>query len=276
MQTKTFKFKNGITIFTRIMGDSTKPAIVLLHGWPSSSLLWRNIMPVLAQDFFVLAPDLPGHGNSDKPLNVAYSLSFFRQFILDFFDAAGISKAHLAAHDLGGSGALSFAVHHSDRIQKFIIMNTSPYPVRSIRLKLSLYLLRQPWLSRFFLHPIILKQVLKTGIYNPSNTTPEVIALFRTPWVKDSTTVSAFSRTIGLPANELVEPVDKIKTIQIPTLILWGKKDLYFPFSTARRLHQDIAASRLVGVENAGHFCQEEEPEFIARTMHRFLIDEKI
>jgi pimeloyl-ACP methyl ester carboxylesterase len=272
MESKIIKLKNGLSINTVLSGNPAHPAVVLLHGWPASSLLWRNIIPRLCDKFYVIAPDLPGHGYSDKPMDVDYSLAFLRSFVLQFLDALHLDTATLAAHDLGGTAALSVAARHPERLDNLIIMNTCPYAVSSYRLKLALFLLRQQILARFLLHhPFLFKQVLKTGIYNTHLLTRELIECFRTPWLSDENSIRAFAKTIDAPLDDMVEPVDNIKGIKIPSLVLWGKKDIFFPFSIARRLHQDLENSSLVGIENSAHFCQEEEPEFIARKILEFL-----
>ncbi len=271
METKNIRLKSGLNIHTTTAGNLQNPPLVLLHGWPASGALWRNIIPKLSDSFYVIAPDLPGHGNSDKPLTVKYDLDFLRTFLQEFLDALNLETVHLAAHDLGGVAALSFVARHPERIHKFIIMNTSPYNDFSLRLRFSLFLLRQPVLARFLLLPFVFKQVLKTGIYNHDLITKALSDIFRAPWVKDIAGVRAFSRTIAEPLSTLVEPVDRLKSIKVPTLILWGKKDIFFPFNIARRLHQDLENSTLIGVENAAHFCQEEEPEFIARMIDEFI-----
>ena len=146
----------------------------------------------------------------------------------------------------------------------------------SYRLRMSLFLLRQPILARSLLHPFVFKQVLKTGIYNNHLLTRELVARFRAPWILDSKSIRAFSKTIQMPLINMAEPVDHLKRIKAPTLILWGKKDIFFPFQIARRLYQDIENSQLIGVENAAHFCQEEEPAFIARAIAAFLNDQPL
>ncbi len=271
MKTISVSLKNGDTIHTCIAGNPSHPPLVLLHGWPASHLLWRNIIPALSDQFYVIAPDLPGHGYSDKPVDCRYDLDFFKEFILDFMDTMSLETTSLVAHDLGGMAGLSFAARHPDRLDKFIIMNTCPYPDVSLRLRLSLFALRQPALAGLLLTPFIFKQLLKTGIHNHDLITPELISCFRTPWLDDGAGKKAFSKTIGAPLDQMAESVDKIKEIKTPTLILWGKKDIFFPFAIARRLHQDLENSTLVGIENSAHFCQEEEPEFIARAISAFM-----
>lgn len=271
MEKRYVILKNNMKIHTLIKGDETNPPLVLLHGWPSSSLLWRHLIPDLSKHFYVLAPDLPGHGKSDKPETAIYDLNFLRGFIHDFFDAFNLKTAHLCVHDLGGMAGLSFAVRHPERLNKFIIMNTSPYSEWSSALYISILLLKQTFLTRLFLNRFVFKQVLNNGFYNKALITSEVLDIFRSPWIASNDGMKAFSRTIDIPPELMVENRDLLRKIHIPTLILWGRKDVFFPFGIARQLHQDIKTSTLVAVEKAGHFLQEEQPEFILKEMISFL-----
>jgi pimeloyl-ACP methyl ester carboxylesterase len=271
MESRYVTIKNNLKIHTCIKGDPLNPLLVLIHGWPASSLLWRHLIPGLSKQFYVLAPDLPGFGKSDKPRNAEYSLDYLRNFILDFFDAFDLKTAHLCVHDLGGMAGLSFAVRHPERIDKFVVMDTSPYPEWSFLLKATIFLLKQPYLTWLFLNRFVFKQVLKSGFCNQEFITSEVIDIFRTPWINSKDGARAFSRTIDIPPERMVESKENLRRINIPTLILWGKKDVFFPFKIARQLHQDIKTSRLVGVDKAGHFLQEEQPELILQEMIRFL-----
>ena len=271
MECQTITLKSNLKINTLIQGDKTGPALVLLHGWPSSSLLWRHLIPELSKHFYVLAPDLPGHGKSDKPETARYDLAMFRSFILDFFDALDLKKAHLCVHDLGGMAGLSFAVRYPQRIDKFIVMNTSPYSDWSLPLRASIFLLKQKFLTRLFLNRFIFREVLKNGFYNKELITPDIVDIFRAPWTESKQARNAFSSTLAVPPELMVEDREALREINLPTLILWGRKDVFFPFKIARLLHEDIKTSSLVAVDKAGHFLQEEQPEFILREMLKFL-----
>ncbi len=84
--------------------------VLLLHGWPTSSFLWRNLIPILAEGNRVIAPDLPGFGRSDKPLDASYSFGFYNRVLDGFLSAVGVSRLHgLAVHDIGGPIGLHWA-----------------------------------------------------------------------------------------------------------------------------------------------------------------------
>lgn len=271
MESKRITLKSNLDIHYYEAGNPKETPLVLLHGWPSSALLWREIIPALSERFRVLAPDLPGHGQSDKPLDLVYDLDCLRGFILDFTDALGLDMMNLVTHDLGGMAGLSLAVHNPDRIDKLVVMNTSPYSEWHWQLALVINLLKIPALTPLFLNPFVFKQVLASGVFNTGLLTPELVALFRQSWIETREDRRAFSRTIAVPQEQMVEPREKLQEIALPCLILWGKRDRYFPFRTARTLHKDIQGSTLVGIDNAGHFLQEEKPEQIASALLDFL-----
>ncbi|MBA4394503.1 MAG: hypothetical protein C0407_13200, partial [Desulfobacca sp.] len=155
MNEQQITFNSGLKINTIIAGDPSHPPLVLIHGWPSSAYLWRHMIPELAKHFYVIAPDIPGHGKSDKPSNIQYDLNFLRGFILDVFEAFDLKTASLACHDLGGMAGLSFAVRHPERLEKLIVMDTSPYADWPFLLHLSIFLLKQKSLTGFFLNRFV-------------------------------------------------------------------------------------------------------------------------
>ncbi len=89
------------------------PPILLIHGFPTSSHLWRNVTPELAKTHHAIAIDLPGHGLSDKPLNAKYDFAFFEEVLESFLDALDICDTDLAVHDLGSPIGIFWAVRRS-------------------------------------------------------------------------------------------------------------------------------------------------------------------
>lgn len=273
MKTQWIQLKTKMNIFYLTAGNPKNPPLVMLHGWPSSSALWDKIIPGLSKDFYVIAPDLPGHGQSDKPEEQVYDLNFLRTFILDFYDALGLDRASLVAHDLGGMAGLSFAVRHPERLDKFIIMNTSPFSNWPWALSLTISLLKQPWLTRFFLFPWVFKQVLGSGFFDAKLLTPQLVKKFQGPWVAAKQGKIAFSRTIAVPPEQMTESPESLAKINCPTLILWGKKDRFFPYGLAKKLNGIMPNAQRVGIDNAGHFLQEEQPTQITQVIFSFLTE---
>jgi haloalkane dehalogenase len=98
--------------------------VLLLHGWPTSSFLWRNVMPAIAAHRRVIALDLPGFGGSSKPLGASYSFRFFQRALDGFLAALKIDKIALVVHDLGGPVGLYWASQNPERLERLAILNT--------------------------------------------------------------------------------------------------------------------------------------------------------
>ncbi len=133
--------------------DPLTPPILLIHGFPTSSHLWRNVMPELAKTHRVIAIDLPGYGLSDKPLDVKYDFEFFESILTDLLDALGIGETNLAVHDLGGPIGLFWAVRHPERVKQLVLLNTLVYPETSWAVKLFLIALRTPGVRDYLVSP---------------------------------------------------------------------------------------------------------------------------
>src|SRR3954465_15461068 len=105
----------GRTLAFREAGEG--PAVLLLHGWPTSSFLWRNVMPAIARERRGLALDLPGVGGADKPPDVTYGYDFFTTAVRGFVDALELDDVALGLHDLGGPIGMRFALDNPDRVR---------------------------------------------------------------------------------------------------------------------------------------------------------------
>src|SRR5690349_18397922 len=126
---ETIKLDNGLTIAYREAGPHHEgPAVLLVHGWPTSSYLWRNVIPIVAGHRRVVALDLPGFGASDKPIDVRYTFDFFDEAIDGIADGLGLGRVIPVGHDLGGPIALRWALNHPGRTAGLVLLNTLVYP----------------------------------------------------------------------------------------------------------------------------------------------------
>jgi len=272
MESQFVTLQDGLRIHTLVAGAEESPPLVLLHGYPASSQLWRHCIPPLAGRFRVYAPDLPGYGRSDKPLDVDYDLDFFVRFLLEFYDALRLEQAGLVAHDVGGMVGLGFAARHPERVTKFVVMDTAPYIEWSFMLRTAISLARNPFFARWMMTRTGFKWISRLLlVHHPAVITAEVADLYRAPWVESPATRRLFSQVVSLPATRLTEPHESLRRITMPTLILWAEKDLCFPTRIARRLQGDIPNASLVIVPDCGHFLQEERPGLVVEHLLRFL-----
>src|ERR1700722_19545561 len=119
---------DGLRLHYLTAGSGSGAPVLLLHGWPTSSFLWRNVMPAIAAHRRVIALDLPGFGRSSKPLDASYSFRFYRRALDGFLGALGIDRIGLAVHDLGGPVGLSWAMLEPARRERLALLNTIVYP----------------------------------------------------------------------------------------------------------------------------------------------------
>ena len=120
---------NGLKIFYRQAGDPTKSAVLLLHGFPTSSHMFRNLIPLLASDHYVIAPDLPGFGFSDAPDHASFPYTFARiaQVMGDFVEQLGLKKFAIYVFDYGAPTGFRLALRFPERISAIISQNGNAY-----------------------------------------------------------------------------------------------------------------------------------------------------
>lgn len=274
MESKYLNLPQG-RIHTLLAGQKENPPIILLHGYPASSHLWRNCIPALAEDFIVYAPDFPGYGRSDRRLDADHDLDFYVQFLNDFLDELKLDSIDLVGHDLGGMAGLSFVSRHPEKVNRFVVMDTGPYPEWPFLLRIIIWFARNPFFARSMLSKPIFKNIFKSATARPDALSNETIAHYRQTWIENPEARQAFSHVIKMPPSALTEPREKLRSISVPTLILWGQNDWLLPPKIAGELHNDIPGSQLVILPKCGHFLQEDNPEAVTAQIKYFFNEEK-
>ncbi len=262
---------HGMRIHTLVAGDPAAPPLVLLHGYPTSSALWRGCLPALARHRRVYAPDLPGHGASDKPGDVDYDLPFFVRFLEGFADVLGLRRFALAAHDLGGMAALGFAARRGERLTHLVVLDTAPYADWPLACRLLIAAARSRPLAALLLRPAPFRLLLQAGVHRPGRITREVAEEYRRHWVASEEARRAFSATVAMPPARWALPLAELRSIATPTLVLWAARDLLFGQGIARRLGRDLPSAKLVVIPGAGHFLQEDAPDAVAEAIGAFV-----
>ena len=267
----------GVKVFYRSSG--TGAPILLLHGFPTSSYDWRALMDPLSKFGRVLAPDLYGFGYSGFSEQVGLP-----QFLPEFLDAMSLDRVTLVGYDYGGSLCLSYAVENPSQVSRLIVMNTTAYPdwidharkspsyalirrmmKNPIYRRMALLLLNQRDIQRFLAPkseaPIPREELahqllfIKRGMRTLTRMRPR-------PYTE------AFFQELELSGRRTAEGIRKLR---LPTLIIFGEDDPYFPSGTAERLHRDLRGSRLHILERTGHMLMEERPERVAELITTFL-----
>jgi pimeloyl-ACP methyl ester carboxylesterase len=262
----------GVSVAYRQQGAGEP--VVLLHGWPTSSHLWRQTMVALAQaGRRAIAPDLPGFGSSDKPAQAAaYTLDAQARVLDGLLAALGIQQTALVVHDLGGPVGLLWAVRNPERVERLVVLDTIVYPRRLWLLRGLLGLLRLPGLGGLAVRPAGLRLLLRLGSWHRGGLDPQARAAYLAP-VAGRRQRRALLRALLAPRftefDELAAGLAGLAAT--PTLLAWADHDLLLPRSELRRLQRVLPAAASRTVRQAGHFLPEDQPDQVTALVVAFL-----
>jgi pimeloyl-ACP methyl ester carboxylesterase len=245
--------------------------VLLLHGCPFHALEWQQVIPRLAGRYRVLAPDLPGLGDTPVRLDDDYRLPQIAHTIVGFLDALGIDRAHVVGHDHGGATAMLLLDGHADRFRSLVLTNAEAYdrwpsqPERKY-LRLVVNPLSSPLFKQALRSPAIQTEVLSVAVHGPATLTGELAAALLRAHTATPARWQRLRRFFGWqldPDHNRVttQAVPAMRRFQRPTLLLWGRHDTNFGPELAHRLAADIPGA--VGVrylERSAHLPMLEEP----------------
>jgi pimeloyl-ACP methyl ester carboxylesterase len=272
---------NGLDIFYREAGPKDAPVILLPHGFPTSSHMFRNLIPALADEFRLIAPDYPGFGNSSMPTvdEFEYTFENLTNMIEQFTEQLVLTKYSLYAQDYGAPISYRLALKHPERVQALVVQNGNAYdegidndfwePIKAY------------WKEK---NPASEKYI--RGIFAPAGTIFQYVN-----GVRDSEVISPDNWNIDQPlldrpGNDLIQlalfysygsnpplyPAFQafFRDYQPPTLVVWGKNDVIFPAEGAEPYKRDLKNLEY-HLLDTGHFALEEDGAKIAGLMRNFL-----
>lgn len=261
---------DGLRLAYRELGDG--PPVLLLHGWPTSSLLWREVMRPIARVNRVLALDLPGFGASDKPIGIRYNFAFFGRALDGFLAKCGIERLGLAVHDLGGPIGMHWALYRPGRLTKLALLNTLVYPEFSPAVKEFVHACATPDLRERITSPSGLESIMRDGFADPANLSPEVLAAVQEPFRTAEACRALADAGIGLELKGFAQIARQLPTLRVPVRIVYGARDRLLPdvAETMARIKADLPQSELTELPDRGHFLQEEAPGEVGELLARF------
>ena len=261
---------DGMNVAYSDTGDG--PPVLLLHGWPTSSYLWREIGPQLASEHRVIAPDLPGFGASSKPVGARYSFEFFEGTLDALADQLGIEQTGLAVHDLGGPVGVHWALGRPGRVSRLALLNTLLYPEFSPAVVEFVTTLLDPVRREEVVSPAGLTEVMRLGVSDPAALPDETLAAVRAPFDTPEARQALAEAGIGLAPKGFEEIARGLPGLDMPVLGLYGAEDRILPdvAETFGRVKRDLPHAEIVALPGVGHFLQEEAPEPVAARLARF------
>jgi pimeloyl-ACP methyl ester carboxylesterase len=253
--------------------------VLLLHGYPQSASCWRHQIPALAENHRVIATDWPGFGHADPPsLPPTYDNEVEHIGLLA--DSFGLDRFNLVAHDYGGFLALGYVLRHPNRVIRLALLNTRAHNIF------------RPWFYRFSqgqnwiaahapaiaarlplrrLHHIALGHYRSLGCFD-DGLEDEYLGWMDT--ARGRRTFVDFFAHYRLPA--VPELAEGLSRIACPTAVVWGDRDRYIPFATARQLSDRIPGATLTRLSGGDHYIMEERPHEVTEAVLDLLTREPV
>lgn len=258
--------------------------VVLLHGFPETNYAWRNQIPVLAANHRVIAPDLRGYGETEKPAT-GYDKRTMAQDIVALLDTLGIDKVALVGHDRGARVATRLAKDHPQRVDRLVVMDN--VPTRIVARELNASIAKAYWFFLFHLVPDLpealiagneakwLRWFFSDWAYDPAAISGEAFDTYVRAYSAPGAVRGAMSDYRANAVDVQQDLEDAHVRIACPTLALWGAE-----FEAVGRMFDmpkvwaEMAENlRAVAIERCGHLPHEERPEVVNGLLMEFLQD---
>ncbi|MFL6786637.1 MAG: alpha/beta fold hydrolase [Sphingomicrobium sp.] len=286
------ELKTGVTLNVAFAGDPSRPAIILLHGFPESHRTWRELVPRLEGRFHLIMPDQRGFAGSDRPQEVReYETSMLVDDIFALADALGIDRFALVGHDWGGAIAWNAALKHPERLTRLAIIN-APHPVvfQKSLIEDDNQRAASQYITAFRMPGF--EKAVETMDYEQffEKTFSKHVELGSIPQAEKRQYIADWSQPGGLAAmlnwyraaKVIVPPpgvavpipdwlLSAFPKVTVPTLVIWGMKDRALLPMQLESLDTLVEELTVVRLPDVGHFAPWEAPDDVARALEPFL-----
>jgi pimeloyl-ACP methyl ester carboxylesterase len=250
-------------------------AVILIHGFPTSSFLWRNIAPAITDaGHTAYAVDLLGHGESDRPFDSDFGIASQAEYLDAAMTALRVARGVLVGVDIGGNVALRLAATRPERVEKLVLINTPAFDelpakdITQLQRNMAKFAVRT---TRGILGAApLIEAVLKASVADPEKHMPtKLIARYLAPFVGKDGTNHLLTLASSISAEDM-EDIE-MRDIHVPTLILWGEEDTFVDPKIADKLANELPDGRLVKLPGVARLLPEEDPDFLSTHLIDFM-----
>jgi len=261
----------GMQVHYRMEGlDSDSVPLVLVHGTSASLHTWDSLTLLLKNKKKIIRFDLPAFGLTGPNQENTYNADVYNIFVDSVLEALHVKSCIIAGNSLGGSIAWHYALYNKSRVQQLILLDASGYPKKNEKGSLGFKIASMPIINNLLLWvtpKFLVKKSLEGVFVDKQKINEESINRYHDLLLREGNRKAALSI---FKAGFTPNPVP-IKTIDIPTLIIWGDQDQLINVSNAYLFNKDIKGSQLVVLKNVGHTPMEETPTKVATAISAFL-----
>jgi pimeloyl-ACP methyl ester carboxylesterase len=250
-----------------VMGDG--PPLVLAHGTPSRSVLWRDVAPLLAERYAVYVFDLLGYGQSERYEQQEVSIRVHGQVLAELVQSWGLEAPVLVGHDIGGAAVLRAHLLHGTAARKIVLVDAvvlAPWitaTTRHIKAHLDVYRSMPTHIFRE-----VAAAHVRTATRRPME--PAVFAAYFDQWEGERGHQMWLRNVRGFNAQDTVDFEPLLDTMQTPTRIVWGEHDRWLPLDVSAAIQARLPNADRVVVPDAGHFSPEDQPIRVAEAIADF------
>ena len=250
-------------------------AVILIHGFPTSSFLWRNIAPAITDaGHTAYAVDLFGHGESDRPYDSDFGIASQSEYLDAAMTALRVARGILVGVDIGGDIALRLAATRPERVEKLVLINTPAFDelpakdITQLQRNTARFAVRT---TRGILGAApLVEAVLKASVADPEKHMPtKLIARYLAPFVGKEGPNHLLTLANSISAEDL-EDIE-LRDIHVPTLLLWGEEDAFVDPKIGEKLSNALPDGRLVRIPGVARLLPEENPAFLTEQLLDFM-----
>lgn len=252
--------------------------IVLIHGTAASLHTWDAWTDELIKTNRVIRMDLPAFGITGPNKNADYSIEAYTTFLHSFLEKLKLEKFHLAGNSLGGNIAWNYTADYPSKVEKLILVDASGLPTNKSQPAI-FKMAKTPILNSLFLYitpRFLIKKNIEEVYEDDSKITDELINRYHKMALRVGNRKAFIDRAKTDFKLDTQVNLEKLKSIQTPTLLIWGAKDLWIPLANGIRMNEILVNSKLEVLENSGHVPMEENPIESLKLMNDFLFTSEI